>query len=67
MTEWSSADCQLWNSLIIKKGMMVRNSFKEQNGKNRYKNLKKKYIYIYIYIVLQQGNILDVNCICGNI
>jgi hypothetical protein len=43
MTEWSSADCRLWNSLIIKKGMMVRNPFKEQNGKNRYKNLKKKF------------------------
>jgi hypothetical protein len=25
--------------LIIKKGIMVRNPFKEQNEKNRYKNL----------------------------
>lgn len=39
MTERSSTDYQLWNSLIIKKGLMVRNPFKEQNEKKRYKNL----------------------------
>jgi hypothetical protein len=42
MTEWSSTDYQLWNSLSIKKGMMVRNHFKLQNWKNWYKNLFKK-------------------------
>jgi hypothetical protein len=33
MTEWSSSDYQLWNSLTIKKGMLVRNPFKVHNGK----------------------------------
>jgi hypothetical protein len=42
MTEWSSTDYQLWNSMTIKKGMVVRNPFKQQNGKNWYKNLKGK-------------------------
>jgi len=37
MTEWSSADYQLWNSMTIKKGMVARNPFKQQNGKNLYK------------------------------
>jgi hypothetical protein len=55
MTQRSSADYQLWNSMTIKRGMVVRNPFKQQNGKNLY---KKK--------TLQQGNILQVNCICGN-
>jgi hypothetical protein len=37
MTEWYSTDYQLWNSLTIKKGTMVRNPFKAQKGKNWYK------------------------------
>ena len=41
VTEWSSADCQLCNSSTIKKGLLVRNPFKLQNGKNWHKNLKK--------------------------
>jgi hypothetical protein len=36
MTEGSSADYQLWNSVTIKKGMVVRNLCKQQNGKNLY-------------------------------
>jgi len=47
MTEWSSADYQLWNSMTIKKGMVVRNPFKQQNGKNLYK--KKLYCRETIY------------------
>jgi hypothetical protein len=42
MTEWSSTDYQLWNSVTIKQGMMVRNPFKVQNGKNWYKNLERE-------------------------
>jgi hypothetical protein len=31
--------------MTIKKGMVVRNPFKQQNGKNWYKNMKEKKFY----------------------
>jgi len=80
MTEWSSTDYQLSNSLTTKKVMMVRDPFKIQNGKNWYKKpgekererererkKERKEGKKERKRVLQQGNILDVNCICGNI
>lgn len=60
MTEWSSTDYQLWKSMTIKKGVVVINPFKQQNGEKWYKNLKEKKSST-------AGNILQVNCIYGNI